>query len=108
MARFYGEVGYALGTVEIEPGIWDDLITERMHYGDVVKDSRRFVNGESVNDNLTVGNSIEIMADDFVGEHMSAIKYVKLAGVRWEVTEITDKRPRLLLRLGGVYNGPTG
>lgn len=106
MARFYGEVGYGQST-EIEPGVWDDVITEKSYYGDVVKNSRRFVNSDSVNDNLTVGNSIEIVADDYAGGHFHAIRYVKWAGVYWEVTEVTEVHPRLLLRLGGAYSGPT-
>lgn len=105
MAKFYDVVGYGRST-EIEPGIWDDVITERRYYGDVVKNSFKLASGESVNDNLSTGNSIRIMADDFAGEHFSAIKYVKWAGAFWEVTEVTEERPRLLLRLGGVYNGP--
>lgn len=51
-------------------------------------------------------NLIEIMADDkFVSENVSAIRYVVWAGEAWSVVEATVERPRLHLRLGGVYRG---
>ena len=107
MERFHGEVGYATQQ-EIAPGVWDDVITEKPYYGDVVKNSARFAaSGQSVNDTLTVGVSISVLADDELGGHIFAIRYVRWAGALWEVAEVTPERPRLRLRLGGVYNGPT-
>jgi hypothetical protein len=34
------------------------------------------------------------------------MRYVEWAGVRWDVTDVEVQRPRLILRLGGVYHGP--
>ena len=105
MARFYGEVGYG-ATAESAPGVWDDVITEKKYRGDVVRNTRRYSEGESVNDDLSVSNSISIVADDYALEHLFAIRYVKWSGVLWKVQTVEVQRPRLLLRLGGVYNGP--
>jgi hypothetical protein len=33
------------------------------------------------------------------------MRYVEWAGVRWTVQDVEVQRPRLLLRLGEVYNG---
>lgn len=106
MARFYDVVGYALGSQEVRPGVWEDVVVEKMYYGNVERESRTLGDGQNVNDDLTVGNSISILADDYAGEHIFAIRYVKWGGERWKVKEVTDRRPRLLLRLGGIYNGP--
>lgn len=62
--------------------------------------------GESVNTELRTTNTVEIMADDkYVSENIFAIRFVEWAGTAWIVSEVTVQRPRLLLRLGGVYHG---
>lgn len=106
MAKFYGEVGYGT-TVEKSPGVWDDVIVEHKYRGDVVRNTRRLETGDSVNDDISVGNSISIVADAYAREHIFAMRYVKWQGALWIIQEVEVVRPRLLLRLGGVYNGPT-
>jgi hypothetical protein len=104
--KYHGIVGYGTPGESTE-GVWTDAIVERSYYGDVVKDTRRIVTGPDVNPDITTGNSIEIVADAYAMDHFDAIKYVEWgAGRFWAVTEIEQKRPRLILRLGGVYNGP--
>lgn len=105
MARFYGEVGYGV-SVDVGGGVWEDQITERTYSGDVVRNSRTLTTGESVNDDISVGNSLSIVADPYANAHFFAIRYVKWAGAYWKVDTVEVQRPRLLLRLGGVYNGP--
>jgi hypothetical protein len=105
MAKFYGEIGYG-ETVEIAPGVWDDNIVERKYYGDVARNTRKLTEGESVNDDLSVNNSISIVADAYANEHFFAIRYIRWAGTLWKVSDVEVQSPRLLLRLGGVYNGP--
>jgi hypothetical protein len=106
MAKFYGEVGFAT-QVKTAPGVYADVIVERKHYGDVIRNTRKLQEGEYLNNDLSVGNSISILADAYANEHFFAIRYVKWAGVLWTVPEVTVDSPRLLLRLGEVYNGPT-
>jgi hypothetical protein len=106
MARFYGVVGYG-ESVETSPGVWEDVITEVSYFGDVVRNTRRMVEGEKVNDDLTVNNSISIVADAYADERFFAIRYIQWAGSLWTVTDVEVQSPRLLLRLGGVYDGPT-
>lgn len=106
MAKFYGSVGYG-ETVETRPGVWEDQIIEKQYYGDVVRNTRQLREGEHLNNDLSVSNSISIVADAYAFEHFFAIRYVSWAGARWTVSEVdASSRPRLLLRLGGVYNGP--
>lgn len=104
MAKFYGEIGYGQ-TVETVPGVWEDVITSRKYYGDVLRNTRALQEGDKVNNDITVGNSISIVADAYAYEHFFAMKYIKWAGAYWTVSDVEVQRPRLLLRLGGVYNG---
>lgn len=106
MAKFYGEIGYG-ETVETRPGVWEDNIVERKYYGDVIRNTRRLEEGEKVNNDLSVGNSINIVADAYANEHFFAIRYIKWAGTLWTVSDVEVQSPRLILRLGGVYNGQT-
>ena len=105
MAKFYGKVGFG-ETVETVPGVWVDRIVENPYYGDVVKTNRKLVEGDKLNYDLTVGNSISIVADAYANEHFFAIRYIEWAGTLWTVSDVDVERPRLLLRLGGVYDGP--
>lgn len=105
MAKFHGQVGFGIST-ETAPGVWSDVMTEYSYFGDTVQNRRTLQQGENLNKNLSVGNSISIVADARAREHYFAIKYVKLAGVPWTVTTVTVEHPRLILQLGEVYNGP--
>jgi len=107
MAKFYGKVGYG-ASVETAPhsGVWKDVITEVHYYGDIVRNTRQLASGEKVNDDLTVNNSISIVADAYAFENFFAMRYVEWNGSLWVVSTVEVQRPRLLLTLGGVYNGP--
>ena len=106
--RFYGAIGYGVSVENpADSGIWVDQITEYSYYGDVVRNLRRLEDGESVNSDISVGNSISIVADQYAIEHFHAIRYIRWAGTLWTVSSVEVKSPRLILSLGSVYNGPT-
>lgn len=106
MAKYSGVIGF--GTqVQTSPGVWEDVIVEHQYYGDVVRNQRRLEEGENLNKDLVVSNSISVVADAYLREHFFAIRYIKWAGTRWTVSNVEVLSPRLLLRLGEVYNGPT-
>jgi len=108
MAKFRGKVGYGVSVENPEaPGVFVDRITEVEYTGNVVRNTTKNVPGESLNDDISVENSISIIADGFAVGHFMKIKYVEWAGVRWSVTSVEPQRPRLILNLGSVYNGPT-
>lgn len=104
MAKYHGNIGYAI-PVKSALDVTTDEIIEREVYGDVLKNSSKWVSGESLNDNLTISTRISIVADAFAFQHFSKIKYCEWMGVKWKVVEIEPKRPRLILTLGGEWNG---
>lgn len=106
MTKFYGKIGYGIST-EIRPGVYDDVISEYKYYGDVIRDTRKTSTGDKVNDDLTIGNSFKIVADAFAYEHFYAMRYIEWMGSLWKISEVEVQAPRLLIRVGGVYNGPT-
>lgn len=106
MAKFSGLIGYVEKSVETAPGVWVEQITEKNYMGDILRQTQQWRETANLNDNLTINNRISIVADDFAFSHFSSMKYVIWGGVYWEVKDVELQRPRLILSLGGVYNGP--
>ena len=106
MAKWSGKVGYS-ETVETAPGIWMPQDTVREYYGDVLRNTTRWTgNPNSTNDNLTVTTQISIVADAFAIEKCYSIKWIEFMGNKWGVDNVDPTQPpRLILTLGGVYNG---
>lgn len=104
MAKWYGVIGYN-ETLETRPGVWENQITERNYYGDVIRNSRRLQTTNQLNDNINISNEISIVADPYANQNFHAMRYVEFMGTKWKIENITVQYPRLILSLGGVYNG---
>lgn len=102
MPRYYGRVGY--GTMEeVSPGVYEDVIVERVYYGDVIRTSRKLDPSDKVNSDISVNNQISIVADAYAFEHFFDIKYIEWSGALWKVPTVEVQRPRLVLWIGEVY-----
>lgn len=104
MAKFYGIIGYAK-TVETDPGVWEEEIIERMYFGDLLSNFRNLQNSGEVNDDVNIANKISIVSDPYANENFHSMRYVEFMDTRWKVTNVEVLYPRLILTLGGVYNG---
>lgn len=104
MAKFYGPVGYAK-MVEVRPGVFKEQITEVEYFGDVLRNSRSLQSSENLNDNINIANKISIIADPFANENFHAMRYVVYMGTKWKIKDVEVEFPRLILTIGGVYNG---
>ena len=104
MAKFYGTVGY-VNTVETEPGMWEEQKTERQYSGELVKNTRRLESSGGVNDNVNISNEVSIVADPYAYENFHAMRYIKFMGAKWKISNVEVRYPRLILTIGGVYNG---
>lgn len=110
MARFYGVIGFVRQVESpADSGVWVENVIERKYPGDVVRNIRRWEKGEGLNDDVNVSNSISIVADAYANDNLARIRYVNWHGENWKVSEIdASQPPRLILTIGGVYNGRTG
>lgn len=104
MSKFYGKVGF-VKDMEVTPGVWQHVTTERNYYGDVIRLDRRWDQSTEVNDRITLSEEINIVADTYLLDNLSYIKYVEVYGSKWKVSTITPAYPRIRLALGGEYNG---
>ena len=104
MAKFYGNIGY-IETVEIEPGLWKEQVVERPYYGDLTRNTSRYQSSGGVNDDININNIISIVADPYANENFQHMRYVEFMGAKWKISNVEVQYPRLLLTVGGVYNG---
>lgn len=104
MAKFYGTIGY-VKTVETEPGMWEEQKIERQYSGGLVKNTRRLESSGGVNDNVNISNEVSIVADPYAYENFHAMRYIKFMGAKWKISNVEVRYPRLILTIGGVYNG---
>jgi hypothetical protein len=115
MAKFHGKIGYSeiKETVPGTSGVWAPDTVERSYTGDIIKNTSSWkehsaddAGGSSqLNDDLKINNRISVLADPYAYEHFHSIKYVIFMGIKWRVTNVEVSYPRLILSLGGVYNG---
>lgn len=104
MAKWYGAIGYA-ETIEKSPGVYKEDITERKYYGELNRNTRRLESSDGTNDNINIANEISILADPFANENFHSMRYAEFMGTKWKITSVQVQYPRLILTLGGVYNG---
>lgn len=104
--KYYGLIGFA-EYQETTPGVWEEVISAHPYYGDVLINIRRFEpSGEKLHDDLTINNRISIVADAYAFQNFHNMKYIEWQGAKWKIRTVTVERPRLILEVGGVYNGP--
>lgn len=106
MAKWYGKVGYIINE-ETQPGVWAPTPTERSYFGDLLSNMSKWSSAGKVNDDLNVANKVSIVADPFAYQNFQSIKYVEFMDALWNVTTIEPQYPRIILTVGGVYNGQT-
>lgn len=107
MGKFYGKIGYGIPK-ETRPGIYKSEIKEYMYTGDLMQNYyvTQQTSSDKVNDDVTIDYKFSIIADPFAYENITRMKYVEYMGVLWKIRKAEPQRPRIILTVGGVYNGP--
>lgn len=108
MAKWFGAIGFT-ETIEDPPGsdVWVPQVYERNYYGDVLRNIRKNRISSGVNDDIDISNQLSIISDTHAMEHMQEMTYITWMGARWKIVSVEIQFPRLILELGGVWNGPT-
>ena len=104
MPKFYGNIGYSISK-ETAPGVWVEDIVEHKYSGDVYRNTRKLQSGNQVNDSIDISNEISILSDPFANENFHSMRYVTYMGAKWKVSSVEVRYPRLILTVGGLYNG---
>lgn len=106
MAKWSGNIGY-IKPEEVQRGVWaDGEVIEHIHYGDTISNRNRIQQApDSTNSNISLMNNVSIVADDFAIANFGYMKYAVVKGVKWKITDVEVQYPRLILMIGGLYNG---
>lgn len=104
MGKYYGILGF-VDEVETSPGVWETKETLRNYSGDVIRFSSRVSTPDKVNDDIHMNNQLSIVGDAFAYNHFYTLRFAEWCGARWKITSVEVQHPRLILSLGGIYNG---
>lgn len=92
------------------PLVWNHQHNEPTNilgHGDLIRNTRQFQSGETLNDDINVANEISIVADPFARENFHKMRYVVFMGAKWKISKVEVGYPRLLLTIGGLYHEQT-
>ena len=79
MSKWFGKLGF-VETKETELSVHSEIVTERDCYGDLTRNTRRLQSGDKVNDDISLANTLSIIADPYIQEHFCFLRYVTLYG----------------------------
>lgn len=107
MNKWHGKIGFTQTVKsETQPGVWEEEITERSYYGDIIRNYRKNEHQhESPNDNVDLNNQLSVLSDTFMYENFQYMKYVTWMNSKWKIRSVELQYPRVILEIGGVYNG---
>lgn len=104
MAKWSGKIGFAEQSEPV-PGRWEESIKERSYKGDLLQNFIRNQAANQVLDDLNITNKISIVADLHASQNIPMMRYVTYKGAKWKITNVEVVPPRLILSVGGLYNG---
>lgn len=103
--KYSGKIGFWEDDVEIRPGVSGPKIVERTYTGDFTRNIQKWDSNGRQNDDINLNNRIGIIADLYLQNHLSSIKYLTYMGTKWKVKTMEIEYPRVFLEIGGVWNG---
>ena len=103
MAKWAGKIGFVV--TENHDGIWSETAVEKPYTGDLLKDQVNIQNSDKLNDNFILDNKISVVANKFAFDNFQYMRYVTVMGTKWKVRSAEIQYPRVILSVGGVYNG---
>lgn len=104
MAKFAGLVGYVTQEESV-PGVWSPVENPRMMKGDIIRDSASIQNDAKINSDITLNHRVSLIGDAYAFHNYYSIKWININGKKWEVSSVEMQRPRLIVTVGGPYNG---
>lgn len=106
MPKFYGAIGFSKTEESpIGSGIYKSVDTERSYSGDLTNKYHKWSDGNKVNDDVNLSMQLSIIADPFLYSNIGFIRYVTIYNQKWKVNNVNVSYPRLILEVGGLYNG---
>lgn len=103
--RYCGKIGYVVTVDDDTTGIPISSTVEKVAKGDVLTNHLRVTDGVNINPDITISNRLSIVSEPFLLNNFQNIRYATWRGTKWAVESVEIALPRVILSLGGVYNG---
>lgn len=97
-------LGFSERNVETRPGVWKMQPVELPYRAKILTYNKDYDTGEEVNDDLKLRNRYEIVMKDTALDYQD-MKYIIVKGKKWRVSALEFLAVRIIITLGGVYNG---
>ena len=104
MAKFYGIIGYG-ETIETAPGVWTEQIKRIHYFGELIRNTCKLQNSDKLNDDINISNEISILADPYAYDNFHSMRFIEFMNAKWKISNVEVQYPRLILTIGGIYNG---
>lgn len=104
MAKYSGLVTYATQG-ETVPGVWEDITKEHSMKGDIIRRGSTLQDNNKVNGDIALNHRVSLVGDAFAFDNYYNIKCIEIDGHKWEVNSVEVQHPRIIVTVGGVWNG---
>lgn len=107
MGKFKGIIGF-VKTEEVpgRPSVYREVVTEKECFAEVIRNVKRWQGvADKLNDDVTVDVQISILFNPYIQENFSYIRFIEWMGAAWKVNSVEPSYPRVILSIGGIYNG---
>ena len=102
--RYRGKLGFRTQQ-RTTPGVWEDQVIEKVYRGNVTRTYRATDDRDRISAEFSANHTLSVVADDYALANLGSVVYAEWQGTKWVINSVEVNRPRLLLRLGGRYNG---
>lgn len=104
MSKFAGLVGYVTQEESV-PGVWSPVENPKMMKGDIIRQSSTNQNGDKVNSDVSLNHRVSLLGDAYAFNNYYSLKWIQLNGRKWEISSVELQRPRIVVTVGGLWNG---
>jgi hypothetical protein len=110
MTKFTGLVGYVTQEESV-PGVWSPVENPKMMKGDILRQSASSQRDyktdgiNKVNSDISLAHRVSLLGDAYAFDNYINLKWIKIDGRKWIVSSVELQRPRIIVTLGGLWNG---
>ncbi len=104
MAKYAGLVCYVTQEEKV-PGVWTPLENPVLMKGDIIRQSSNYQDNGKINSDISLNHRVSLVGDAYAFDNYYNIKWIMLDGRKWEVTSVEIQRPRIIVSIGGLWNG---